>query len=259
MPLTCGSRRAQTDHPFVVSRCVPTALLTVRSFCPRLIARTRQVSALRTVDFDAFFWETPPFSGCNHPLASCAHERGWMHASEVSIQRALLAIPSPLVPVINQSPLLHLIFSSLQARLPATPLSNSWLWTLQVTHHTHTHGAHTNTFTSSACLRAGHKNHPGNARRSSQSSLHALMPSLHAPMPPWNRALLTPLLSRPPLSPHDTPGLVGTQADGSAFGEHPAPPAPPPADNSVGQFRVFENLGRDALLVAPPDIVDRSS
>eukprot|EP00802_Teleaulax_amphioxeia_P011411 Tamp_11443.p1 GENE.Tamp_11443~~Tamp_11443.p1 ORF type:complete len:209 (+),score=12.46 Tamp_11443:933-1559(+) len=89
------------------------------------------VSALRTVDFDAFFWETPPFSGCNHPLASCAHERGWMHASEVSIQRALLAIPSPLVPVINQSLLLHLIFSSLQARLPATPLSSSWLWTLQ--------------------------------------------------------------------------------------------------------------------------------
>jgi len=257
--LTCGSRRAQTDHPFVVSRCVPTALLTVRSFCPRLIARTRQVSALRTVDFDAFFWETPPFSGCNHPLASCT--RTWLDARFRSVDSTRFARHS--VPAcschkpVSVTPLDLLL--SLQARLPATPLSSSWLWTLQVTHHTHTHGAHTNTFTSSACLRAGHKNHPGNARRSSQSSLHALMPSLHAPMPPWNRALLTPLLSRPPLSPHDTPGLVGTQADGSAFGEHPAPPAPPPADNSVGQFRVFENLGRDALLVAPPDIVDRSS
>jgi hypothetical protein len=48
------------------------------------------------------------------------------------------------------------------------------------------------------------------------------------------------------------PSLEATQPDCSAFAEHPTPPPPPAAPNSVGQFRVFENLGRDAVLIAPP-------
>ena len=61
----------------------------------------------------------------------------------------------------------------------------------------------------------------------------------------------------------EAPGLEHTQEDGSAFAEHPNPP--PPAANGSSQlanrsqqFRIFENLGRDALLVAPPVLSNRS-
>jgi hypothetical protein len=52
----------------------------------------------------------------------------------------------------------------------------------------------------------------------------------------------------------EAPILDDAEEDGSAFAEHPSPPpAPSAAGGGSVQFRVFENLGRDALLLAPPD------
>lgn len=49
----------------------------------------------------------------------------------------------------------------------------------------------------------------------------------------------------------NAPGLDNTEEDGSAFSEH--------LPNSVGQFRVFKNLGGDSLLIAPPDLANRTA
>ena len=58
----------------------------------------------------------------------------------------------------------------------------------------------------------------------------------------------------------EAPTLDGTEEDGSAFAEQPnPPPAPSAAGSGSVQFRVFENLGGDALLLAPPDRANTST